>query len=265
MLTSTLGGLIKDYRIKKRLSQLDVSLKIGWKDTTRLSKIEQGRVARPTRKTLDKIISALDLDESERGQILLSSGIIPDISEARSVLSKLKARIDEFNCPLILVDFAWNIIFVNGLGRELFHISDEQYLYIEKNYPNWLEIVFIEKFFTNVEIRGGFSEKKLLPFHEFEIAHFKFEHSSNSNERWYRNLLTRVSKESVFREKWNTVQKFSKDHLLYEYEVDEFIGVWKGKKQKLKFHIFSVHPTFDFRFYLMIHSPANSRAYAFCK
>jgi len=51
MLTATLGGLIKDYRIKKRLSQLEVSLRIGWKDTTRLSKIEQGRVGKPIRKT----------------------------------------------------------------------------------------------------------------------------------------------------------------------------------------------------------------------
>jgi len=40
MITATLGGLIKDFRIKKRLSQFDVSLRIGWKDTSRLSKIE---------------------------------------------------------------------------------------------------------------------------------------------------------------------------------------------------------------------------------
>ena len=72
MLISTLGGLIKDYRIKKRLSQLEVSLRIGWKDSTRLSKIEQGRVGRPTRPTLDKIMGALSLSEQEKGQMLLT-------------------------------------------------------------------------------------------------------------------------------------------------------------------------------------------------
>lgn len=77
MVTATLGGLIKDYRIKKRLSQLEVSLCIGWKDTSRLSKIEQGRVGTPTRPTLDKIMDALELNEHERGEMLLVSGTLP--------------------------------------------------------------------------------------------------------------------------------------------------------------------------------------------
>lgn len=61
MVTATLGGLIKDYRIKKRLSQIDLSLRLGWKDASRISRIEQGRVGKPNRQTAERIIKIRNL------------------------------------------------------------------------------------------------------------------------------------------------------------------------------------------------------------
>ena len=87
MLTATLGGLIKDYRIKKRLSQIDVSLRLGWKDTSRISKIEQGRVGKPNRQTAERIINALDLNEQEKGHFLLVGGYLPIDSEIQKVIN----------------------------------------------------------------------------------------------------------------------------------------------------------------------------------
>src|SRR3989338_2476527 len=115
MLTSTLGGLIKDHRIKKRLSQLDVSLRIGWKDTSRLSKIEQGRVGRPTRETIEKIIKALELTEYDRGNTLLSAGIAPTREEVKNVIFRLKGDLDNFKYPLLVVNFIWDTLYFNKL------------------------------------------------------------------------------------------------------------------------------------------------------
>ena len=99
MITATLGGLIKDYRIKKRLSQFDVSLRIGWKDTSRLSKIEQGRVGKPTRETIEKIIKALGLSQYERGSMLLSCGIVPTREEIKNAIFRLRETIGTFKYP----------------------------------------------------------------------------------------------------------------------------------------------------------------------
>ena len=88
MLLNTLGGLIKDYRIKKRISQLDISLKLGWKDTSRISKIEQGRVGKPNRDTAERLMQALDLTEQERGNFLLVGGYLPTDEEIKIILNE---------------------------------------------------------------------------------------------------------------------------------------------------------------------------------
>ena len=85
----TLGGLIKTYRINKRLSQFDVALAIGWKDTSRLSKIEQGRV-KPTRPVVEKIMAALNLSSEERGEFLLTGGYLPSDEEITKVIKIVK-------------------------------------------------------------------------------------------------------------------------------------------------------------------------------
>lgn len=245
MLTSTLGGLIKDFRIKKRLSQLEISLRIGWSDTTRLSKIEQGRVGRPTRPTLDKIMDALDLNEHEKGEMLLASNLIPTKKEVGEVLKRLESKLKEFDCPLMLVDFSWNVFYMNDECRKLYKVSDENYKSIEKNNPNWLEMLFLKDSFKNSQIKSGYSQSDLKPLKEFEIAHFKYEQEGNDKERWFRNLLLKLSENLEFRELWAKINPPAQEHLLYEYEVGEFDGQM--------YNIYSIHPTFDFRFYLMVH------------
>lgn len=263
MLTSTLGGLIKDYRIKKRLSQLEVSLRIGWKDTSRLSKIEQGRVSKPTRETLDKIMAALELDESEKGQMLLVSNTVPTKDEVRAVLDRLKDRLAYFDYPVLLVDFAWNVFYMDKHLRHLLKMSDTDYRYLEKNFPNWLEMLFLRKSFNRIKMRAGYREGELKPFEEFQVAHFKFESVAYSNEKWFRKLLSKLSVDSDFRKLWAEVPPSKEGHLLYEYEFDECTGNWRGREETLRFHVFSIHPTFDFRFYLMVCLPADENTHTF--
>lgn len=262
MLTATLGGLIKDYRIKKRLSQLDLALRIGWKDTTRISKIEQGRTGRPTRDTVNKIMDALSLNGLERSQMLLASGIIPTPEEADKVLKSLKERITEFNCPVLVVDIAWNTFYFNDLYRQLIKITDEEYEFLEKNKPNWMELLFLRKSFSKVKIRGGYREKELHPFEEYQVAHFKFEQEENTNEMWFRNLLSKLKEDENFRKLWAKIPSAGAGHL-YEYEFNEFTGNWRGREETLKFHVLSIHPAHDFRFYIMIHQPADEHTYKF--
>lgn len=262
MFTSTLGGLIKDHRIKKRLSQLEVSLRIGWKDTSRLSKIEQGRVGNPTRETLDKIVNSLQLNEYDRGQMFLATGIVPTIEEINHVVLKVKETMKGFKYPLILVDFAWNTFYFNKPCINLFKLSNEEYRFLEENKLNWLELLFLHKSFKNVKINGGYTEMSMSPSEEYFIRHFKFEQLGNINEKWLRNLLLKLSKDSNFRELWAKIPPSNEDHF-YEYEINHFTSNWRGKEETLKFYVFSVRPTFDYRFYLLIHQPADEKTFKF--
>lgn len=264
MLTATLGGLIKDYRLKKRLSQLEVSLRIGWKDTTRLSKIEQGRVGKPTRLTLDKIMDALRLREQEKGQMLLASGLVPTHLEVDRTLKRLKSKTTVFNCPILVVDVAWNVFYFNDQCKKLYKISESEYKFLTRNKPSWMEMLFSRGSFDNVKIKGGYSEKEARPFKEYQIAHFKFEQESSTEEPWFRKLLLRLSQDDEFRKLWTSVPMAEASHF-YEYEFNEFIGNWRGKEEVLKFHVLSIRPAFDFRYYIMIHQPANEYTRQFYK
>lgn len=266
MITATLGGLIKDYRIKKRLSQFDVSLRIGWRDTSRLSKIEQGRVGKPTGETIEKIIKALGLTEHERGNILLSSGIVPTKEEVKNVIFRLKGDLDNFKYPFLLVDFTWNTLYFNKLCQGLFKLPDKEYRFLKENNPNWLEALFLRKSFSNVQIKAGYTEKNMRPFEEYLISHFKFEHRSNTNEKWFRNLLSKLVQDDLFRKLWSRIPASTEEnHLLYNYEINYFTGNWRGKEETLKFHIFAVHPTFDSRFALLLHMPLDEHTTRFYK
>jgi len=262
MLTSTLGGLIKDHRIKKRLSQLEVSLRIGWKDSTRLSKIEQGRVGKPTRETLDKIVNALELNAYDRGQIFLATRIVPTSEEVNSVILKVKEKMKDFKYPLMLVDFTWNTFYFNKLCIDLFKLSDKEYRFLEKNKLNWLELLFLRKSFNNVKLKAGYTEMSMSVSEEYFISHFKFEQSNNTSEKWFRNLLLKLSKDSNFRKLWAKTPPSKEEHF-YNYEINHFTGNWRGKEETLRFHIFAVHPTFDSRFALLIHQPADVNTFKF--
>lgn len=262
MVTASLGGLIKEFRIKKRMSQQDVSLLVGWKDTTRLSKIEQSRVGSISRDTLGKIMNALDLNENERAQMLIASGIAPTKQESKLLISKLKESLGYINAPLYVVDFAWNAIYMNEFTRKIYMISQKEYKYIEVNTPNWMELVFLRKTFSRVEIHEGYNKASLYPYDEFQLAYFKDELAVYAQRKWYRDLISRLSQDQRFRKLWSDIHALP-NITLYEYVYQEIVGTWNGKKQTLKFHSFSIRPSFDFGYFITSLHAADKNTFEF--
>lgn len=263
MITATIGGLIKDYRIKKRLSQLDISLKIGWNDTSRLSKIEQGRVERPTRETLDKIIKALDLNEQERCEFLLASKLLPSHEEIQEAINRLKQKMESFETPVKLIDYAWRTLYFNSHAQKLYKTNSNINSYLIKNKPNWLEILFNQEKYLGVKINESYSLNDNLTLYEHEISQFKYDHMNNTKEKWFIELITKLSKDKMFREKWENIDPNNYENLLQDHEVHTVTGNWNDKNATLKFNEFSVRPTFDFRYYLSVYMPANRTTYEF--
>lgn len=256
MLTATLGGLIKDYRIKKRLSQLEVSLRIGWSDTTRLSKIEQGRVGKPTRVTAEKIIKALDLTEQEKGEFLYFGGYLPTDEEIKGVLKELGPKIDAWNYPAYIMDFSWRTLSSNLKNLEVLDLDPKWKKIIEKNKPNVLIFPFLPKDQFPVEVEKGENPKQLKPFAVAQVASFKTETHMFENEGWYNKLIQQMMTYPEFRELWPKIDLKDYYKKVYDYEYKRITGVYNGKKKVYEFHLYSTKLINDPRFQIVMYYPA---------
>jgi len=75
----TVGPLLRTWRTKRRLSQLDLALDAGV-STRHLSFVETGR-ASPSRQLLLHLAQQLDLPIAERNRLLLAGGYAPPYLE----------------------------------------------------------------------------------------------------------------------------------------------------------------------------------------
>ncbi|WP_308799991.1 helix-turn-helix domain-containing protein [Agromyces silvae] len=110
------GGLLRMWRERRRLSQLELSARAGV-SSRHLSFLETGR-SRPTPQMIDRLATQLDVPLRERNQLLLSAGFAPAHPE-RSIRSpELYAvsvafqRILDAHMPFpaLVLDRWWNIV-----------------------------------------------------------------------------------------------------------------------------------------------------------
>lgn len=238
-MNNTLGGLIKDYRLKKRLSQYDVSLKLGWSDTSRLSKIEQGRVSKPKRETIDRLIEALDLEEYEKGDFLYTGGYLPTADEIERALSEVKTKIDGWQYPCYLMDFSWRLLYSNVPNLQAINFGKEALEFVNTSKTNILEysVMPAEQFPCTVE--KGDEENTLKPFAIAQIASFKTENYRFQNEDWYKKLVKKLMMYKTFRELWPTVSQTNYQKKFQDYEFKRTTFIKSGKKVVLNFHMYT--------------------------
>lgn len=265
MTTATLGGLIKDYRIKKRLSQLEVSLRIGWKDTTRLSKIEQGRVSKPARETIEKIIKALELNAQERGEFLFAGGYLPTDLEIKQAIADVADKIDNWSYPAYLMDFSFRWLYTNLHTIETAGYPPKFKEVVIKNRPNFLEFPFLPKEQFNIEILKGEDKDNLKTFQIAQIAAFKTENLHYQDESWYTGLIKSLMKYEDFRKLWPEISLKDYHKKLFDYEYKRMIGKYSGKKQSLDFHLQTAKLITDPRFQIVLYYPANKKTEVFFK
>lgn len=120
-----LGPLLKDWRLRRRRSQMDLALEAGV-SPRHLSFIETGR-ARPSPQTLIALAQCLDVPLRERNDLLLAAGFAPryaertlqeaDMAGVRDALERILAAHDPL--PGLVVDRHWNVVLANGGGRRL--------------------------------------------------------------------------------------------------------------------------------------------------
>jgi transcriptional regulator with XRE-family HTH domain len=118
--TPPIGELLRDWRERRRLSQLALSTTSAV-STRHLSYVENGR-ARPSRELVEHLAERLDVPLRERNRLLIAAGYAPRFTEVdfaaaemaaiRRATEQILAAHDPF--PAVVVDGRWNLVSANA-------------------------------------------------------------------------------------------------------------------------------------------------------
>jgi transcriptional regulator with XRE-family HTH domain len=123
--TQPIGEQLRDWRQRRRLSQLDLALEVEI-STRHLSFVETGR-AQPSRDMVLRLAAELDVPLRERNAMLLAAGYAPvfadrplddrSLSQAKAAIETLLSAHEPF--PALAVDRHWNLVTANRAGTAL--------------------------------------------------------------------------------------------------------------------------------------------------
>lgn len=128
----TVGGLLRDWRARRRLSQLDLACEAEV-STRHLSFIECGR-ASPSRDLLMRLAEPLAMPLRAQNELLVAAGFAPvhrespmdapDMAAARAAVQGVLAAQSPF--PALAVDRHWNLVLANAAAEALLAGADPQ-------------------------------------------------------------------------------------------------------------------------------------------
>lgn len=114
------GRLLREWRERRSLSQLDLSIQAGI-STRHLSFVETGR-ARPTPEMIMRLSDRLDVPLRERNQLLLAGGYAPaypqhdmddpELAPVRAALTQVLRGHEPY--PAVVIDRWWNLVEANS-------------------------------------------------------------------------------------------------------------------------------------------------------
>lgn len=122
---SAVGELVREWRTRRRRSQLDLALDVGV-STRHLSCVETGR-ARPSAELVLALAHHLEVPLRERNTLLLAAGFAPrftqrslDDPSMASVRASIQRMLDAHDpYPGVVIDRAWNVVLANRAGLGL--------------------------------------------------------------------------------------------------------------------------------------------------
>lgn len=123
------GPLLKSWRTRRRLSQLDLALDAGMSQR-HLSFLETGR-SKPSRSAIWQICEALELPAAEQDVMLISAGFAPQIADtswSSEVRDAVSASVDHVlkghePFPAVSVDRIWNLQRANESAQRFFALA----------------------------------------------------------------------------------------------------------------------------------------------
>src|SRR3990172_4591394 len=238
-MSATLGGYIKDLRLQKNISQLEIAFALGWKEPSRLSRIEQGKVGNPPRELIDKLIDAMHLTEEEKNQLLAVGNYLPTKEEIDGARKKIRQVVDNWPYPATCIDYTWRIIYTN---REMFQIHEttkRQQEYIGKTLPRVIELAFDTNLPINKPQTPEVDEKRKI-FLLRTLKHFQHALKDKTHEKWYRDLIRRMMANKLFRDLWIESQTTVFENDIMNFSSQTFVKEESKSIKYLNFYFFLV-------------------------
>lgn len=125
MVGATVGPMLRDWRVRRRRSQMDLALEVGV-STRHLSFVETGR-SRPSPELVLAIAHHLEVPLRERNALLLAAGYAPRysarpldderMSAVRGALQRMLDAHDPY--PGVAIDRQWNVVLANAAAATL--------------------------------------------------------------------------------------------------------------------------------------------------
>lgn len=258
-MSATLGGLIKDYRMSKNIQQIDVAYKMGWKDSSLVSRIEQGVVKRPKKSTILKLIKALKLEDEEKNTLLVEGGYQPDNNEIAELLVKLSPVIEKWKYPANVYDFSWRFLGSNKICSNLYGDNSFKPLVDNTKYTNILKINFDPDFYLSNFYMQCNKENKFL---SNNILQFLRENAKHKETRWYKDLMKDLMQYEAFRTLYKDIGNIEEIGLTQGYSI-ETMYPFNNPNQKLTFYLFNQFLIDDPRFAIEYFVPANDQTYRY--
>ena len=122
---STAGPLVRDWRLRRRRSQMNLALEVGV-SPRHLSFVETGR-SKPSPELLLALADRLDVPLRERNTLLLAAGYAPRyqqtslddrvMTRVRAALQRMLDSHDPY--PGVVIDRLWNVVLANDATRRL--------------------------------------------------------------------------------------------------------------------------------------------------
>lgn len=123
---STIGELLRNWRQRRKLSQLDLAIRAGV-SSRHVSFVETGRTL-PSRPMIAQLADALAVPLRERNHLLVAAGYAPayrarplddpDLAAARSALQQVLDGLEPN--PALVLDRGWNLVLANKGARIFF-------------------------------------------------------------------------------------------------------------------------------------------------
>ncbi len=259
-MSASLGGLLKDYRLQKNISQLEIAFSMGWKEPSRLSRIEQGRVGKPKREVLNKIIETMKLKEDEKNRLLLTGSYIPTVDDIQKITILTKNILDNYQFPAVLFDFTWRIIDANKLGKNLYYVEKVFGRSKKFFHPNLIQLYFDNNYPLN-QIKDQNERNKWQKHLIRLLIHFQIAQQSRTKERWYMELISNMMDNELFRSLWKKSQDEEVDVVATNYSDSSFVDPINRKK--LNFESFTVNLVKDPRFDIEFHTPSDLETFRY--
>lgn len=120
------GTLLRDWRMARRLSQLDLALDVGV-SARHLSCLETGK-SQPSREMLTRLADALDVPLRERNAMFVAAGFAPVYRETALTtpeMAPVRQAIDfilrqQEPYPALVMNRRWDLLFVNDAAKRVF-------------------------------------------------------------------------------------------------------------------------------------------------